>query len=153
MNPRFEISDGDGTNVTTQSDYAYAIRSRLTGPTSYLSLGFLPMRNNDAVRPANFISRPNHELWKIKDGKEMQKYCMDVFPRINFGCISDNEWDRFAKSEGSRFPPCQYSPEVHASSPDGKLGIVLVGDAIHAFPVRRFVVSIFSSSLYILTCF
>lgn len=46
--------------------------------------------------------------------------------------VSVDEWDRFAKSEGSRFPPCQYSPGLVATN--GNSGIVLVGDAAHTFP-------------------
>ena len=135
MNPKFEISDGDGSLVTTQSDYAYAIRSKFKGPKTYLSLGFLPMRNNDVVRPANFITRPNHELWKINDGASMQQYCKATFPRVNFDAVPTDEWERFAKSEGTKFPPCQYTPQIHLCSPDQNLGIALIGDAIHAFPV------------------
>lgn len=47
----------------------------------------------------------------------------------------EKEWERFAKAEGTYFPPCQYCPGLQASSPTGDAGIVLVGDAIHAFPV------------------
>jgi 2-polyprenyl-6-methoxyphenol hydroxylase-like FAD-dependent oxidoreductase len=50
------------------------------------------------------------------------------------GIVSDEEWDRFAKAEGTRFPHCQYSKGMAVWDKGGKSGVVLVGDAIHAFP-------------------
>ena len=137
MPPRFTLKDGDGTVVTTQGDYAYAFRSKYTGPTSYLSLGMLPLRNNDVMRPAMCITRPNHDVWKIKNGNDMREYFRDSFPRLDVDSISAKEWGRFAQSEGTRFPPCTYSRGISICSPNGEAGVVFVGDAIHAFPVRH----------------
>lgn len=47
--------------------------------------------------------------------------------------ISDQEWERSAKAKGNTFPPCQYSPGLQSSSDNGECGIVLLGDAAHAF--------------------
>ena len=137
MPPQFPITDFDGSQYVTHSEIAYAVRSKFSSPRSYLSLGFLPMKNNEEVRPANFITRPNHELWTIRSGQEMREYCTKAYPRLKFetDLVSDEEWERFAKSEGTRLPHCQYSPGLQISSPDGNAGIALLGDAIHAFPV------------------
>ena len=49
------------------------------------------------------------------------------------GClVAEEEWQRFAESEGSRFPLCQYTSG--AAAHDGECGVALVGDALHAFP-------------------
>lgn len=135
--PQFEIPDADGKPpLKTFSEDIYAIRSVNTGPRTYLSLGLLPMKNNNAVRPTNIITRPDHGVWKIKDGKSMREYFQKAFPRLNFqegGLISNEEWDRFAKAEGTRFPPCQYSPGMAVWDESGSSGVALVGDSIHAF--------------------
>ena len=135
--PQFEIPDADGKPpLTTFSEDIYAIRSANNGPRTYISLGVLPMKDNNAVRPTNIITRPDHGVWKITDGKSMREYFQQAFPRLNFqegGMISNEEWDRFAKAEGTRFPPCQYSPGMSVWSESGSTGVALVGDSIHAF--------------------
>eukprot|EP00986_Skeletonema_menzelii_P009517 scaffold4349_cov150-Skeletonema_menzelii.AAC.3 len=141
--PQFEIPNADGKPpLTTFSEDIYAIRSVNTGPRTYLSLGLLPMKDNNAVRPVNIITRPDHEVWTIQDGDTMRQYFQKAFPRLNFskegGLISNEEWERFAKAEGTRFPPCQYSPGLAVWGDDddgesGGSGVALCGDAIHAF--------------------
>mmetsp|Transcript_27508 Transcript_27508/g.40975 ORF Transcript_27508/g.40975 Transcript_27508/m.40975 type:complete len:564 (+) Transcript_27508:1180-2871(+) len=135
--PQFEIPDADGKPpLKTFSEDIYAIRSVNTGPRTFLSLGLLPMKDNDAVRPTNIITRPDHGIWKITNGKSMREYFQQAFPRFNFqegGLISNQEWDRFAKAEGTRFPPCQYSPGLAVWDTSGRSGVALVGDSIHAF--------------------
>ena len=106
-----------------------------------MRLGFLPMKNNDAVRPANVITRPDHDVWRITDGAEMREFFQKSFPRFDFAeggkngdLVSKKEWDRFAKAQGTKFPLCQYSPGIQESSESGECGVVLVGDALHSFP-------------------
>jgi kynurenine 3-monooxygenase len=137
--PRFEIpntaEDGNSNPLVTNSENIYAIRSIHKGPRTYLSLGLLPMKNNDAVRPTNIVTRPDHEVWTLKDGKSIKSWFEKAFPRMNFdGMISDEEWERFAKAEGTRFPYCQYSKGMAVWDKSGSNGVALVGDAIHAFP-------------------
>lgn len=67
----------------------------------------------------------------------MKTWFQKSFPRFNFddddNClVVQNEWDNFAKSLGTTFPPCQYSPGAVAHNQN--LGVVLVGDSLHAFP-------------------
>ena len=134
--PKFEISDADGNPpLITNSENIYAIRSIYKGPRNYLSLGLLPMKNNDSVRATNIVTRPDHEVWELKDGKSMKTWFEKAFPRMKFdGMISDEEWERFAKAEGTRFPHCQYSKGMSVWDKSGNAGVALVGDAIHAFP-------------------
>lgn len=103
--PRFEIPDADGNPpLVTNSENIYAIRSIHKGPQNYLSLGLLPMKNNDAVRPTNIVTRPDHEVWQIKDGQGIRTWFEKAFPRMKFdGMISDKEWERFASAEGMFF--------------------------------------------------
>ena len=135
--PQFEIPNAPGfPAVKTNSEDIYAFRSVNTGPRDYLSLGLLPMKDNNAVRPTNIVTRPDHEVWEIKDGASMQAYFQKAFPRFNFskgGMISDEEFERFAKAEGTRFPPCQFSEGLAVWDESGTCGVALVGDAIHAF--------------------
>ncbi len=132
--PQFEIGNVSSTYVT-KGHYIYSIRGRNTKSTEYINLGLLPMKDNNAVRPANTITRPNHILWKLQSGKEVKEWFQNSFPRLNFtSMVPQVEWDRFAKAEGSRFPHCQYSNGVALSSLDKQSGVVLVGDAIHSFP-------------------
>jgi len=136
--PRFKIPDGQGGHITSRGKITYALRSIYNSPRKYLSLGLLPMKNDDVVRPTNIVTRPDHEIWKYKDGKSVREWFEKAYPRFPFhedgGLISDEEWDRFASAEGTRFPACQYTPGMATCDDDGKCGVALVGDAIHAFP-------------------
>jgi 2-polyprenyl-6-methoxyphenol hydroxylase-like FAD-dependent oxidoreductase len=133
--PGFSIPNNNGTSLKTESETVYAIRSVNKGPHNYVSLGLLPVKDPKMVRPTNVITRPNHEIWKLKGGSEIKQWFTRSFPRLNFDeLIDDTEWDRFAKAQGTSFPKCQYCPGLQVSSPDGSAGVVLVGDAIHAFP-------------------
>ena len=70
----------------------------------------------------------------------MQQYFQKAYPRLNFGkeseggMITDEEWERFAKAEGTRFPFCQVSEGLSVYDDSGTCGVALVGDALHAFP-------------------
>jgi len=136
--PQFGIPDGEGGELITKSEDIYAIRSVYNSPTKYLSLGLLPMKDNTGVRPTNIVTRPDHEIWTYNDGDSVRQWFEKAYPRMPFdkdgGMISDDEWDRFAKAEGTRFPPCQYSRGMAICDDDGTCGVALVGDAIHAFP-------------------
>jgi kynurenine 3-monooxygenase len=133
--PGFEIPNVDGKILHTSSEAIYAIRSAFKGPRNYLSLGLLPIKDSSMVRPTNVITRPNHELWSLKTGAETKAWFTRAFPRLQIDAmIPDEEWDRFAKSQGTAFPPCQYCPKLQVSHPSGQVGVALVGDSLHAFP-------------------
>eukprot|EP00978_Attheya_sp_CCMP212_P010478 scaffold25378_cov67-Attheya_sp.AAC.2 len=134
--PQFEIPNVNGTTHVTSSNSIYAIRSIYKAPKTYLSLGLLPMKDNTQVRPTNIVTRPDHVVWSLTDGPSIRTWFETAFPRMPFkegnSMISDEEWDRFAKAEGTRFPPCQHSCGMQISHKDR--GVVLVGDAMHAYP-------------------
>lgn len=135
MPPGFSIPDANGSTLVTENEYTYAIRGLFTGFTNYLSLGLLPVKDPSMIRPANVITRPSHDIWKIDNGPEAKEWFVKAFPRFEWDkYVDDAEWERFAKAAGTTFPNCQYSPGLQISSPDGQSGVVLVGDAVHAFP-------------------
>ena len=156
--PNFPMNDetNDAGTQTTTGEISYSISGVATGPRDFLRLGCLPCKQLNTKqlqeRPANAITRPDHVIWKITDGEEMRNWFQKNFPRMNFkpqsegGMIADAEWERFAKAEGIRFPHDQYSPALQVSldttttsdktndSSNKDCGIVLLGDAAHAFP-------------------
>lgn len=133
--PGFSIQDSDGSMLATENEYTYAIRGANTGFTNWLSLGLLPVKDPAGIRPANVITRPNHDIWNIDNGPEAKTWFTKAFPRFSWDdYVNDAEWDRFAKAKGTTFPNCQYSPGLQISSPNGQSGVALVGDAAHAFP-------------------
>ena len=143
--PQFEIPDNDGSHMSCSEDI-YVFRCRHSGPRTHLSLGLFPMTDNNAVRPTNMATRPDHEIWTLKDGESLRRWFEDAFPRLPFSrgngeeggpgppMVSDAEWGRLAKAEGTRFPHVQYSPGLALTSAQGLAGVALVGDAIHAYP-------------------
>lgn len=138
----FPLTDADGTTaVRTDNERLYTILSVTNGPTNRLRLGFLPTRNNPeggaGIRTANSITRPDHEIWHlIKDGNDAKEWHANAFPRLDWDTLveDDAEWERFAHANGTTFPPCQYCTGLQVSSPDETAGVVLAGDALHAFP-------------------
>lgn len=130
----FTIPNPDG-DIVTESETIYAIRSINKRPLNYVSLGLLPVKDPNMARATNVITRPNHDIWKLKSAGEYKEWFIKAFPRLRLGeMISDSEWDRFYNARGTSFPKCQYCPGMQVSHPNGNSGVVLVGDAIHAFP-------------------
>ena len=125
---------------TTASDLVEAeptalvvMRSVKTG-TRRVSLGMLPVKDKQFVRPANVIARPDHEVWSATTGDAVKAWMQEAFPRLPFDkWVNATEWERFAQAKGLQYPKPQYSPGSAVAVTDTK-GVVLVGDACHAFP-------------------
>ena len=124
------------------SERAYIVLGALRHPQRYLRLGILPVKDPEEPRTANVITKPDHEVWNLKDGQAIYSFFKQSFPQLPIRKIlSPEEADRFAKSEGGCFPQPQYcsglqfllrhKPETQDSSP---IGVVLLGDTIHCFP-------------------
>jgi len=135
LQPNFTIPLGDReTEVSIENKYNYALKSMTTGPKESLELVLLPQKSSSDARPINICTMPNHNIWKMKDGDSMKAFFVKAFPRFDWdSVVAPNEWDTFAKTQGSRYPKCQYCPSLYVSSKSGG-GVVLVGDALHAFP-------------------
>jgi kynurenine 3-monooxygenase len=100
------------------------------GSRNRLSLGLLPMKDANMVRPANTNTPYDHEIWSLQTGSQAKVWFTQAFPRIPWGSLVDDaEWERFVQAKGITFPHCQYSPGSAVAAPDGFTGVVLVGDA------------------------
>jgi len=148
VSPDFAIPKG-GTGSDRTEDipidfrYNYGLSSALNGPTNRLPLVILPQKDPYSIsaRPVNICTEPNHDIWdpnKIRTddgGKSAKAYFEKAHPRYDWNkVVTEEEWEIFASTKGSRFPPCQYSPSMYVSSKKAEAGVVLVGDALHTFP-------------------
>lgn len=130
--PKFPL-DEKGEELTN-SEMAYAVRSAFKDRQNSISLGLLPVKNPDEVRSANIITKPNHNIWKLKSGEEMHDFLTKSFPQLPINkIVSSPEAQRFAVSQGGEFPIPQYC-EGFYSKLSNEAFIVLLGDAIHSFP-------------------
>lgn len=130
----YAVKDGDGKQKSTSKNDFIVVRGKRSGPKEFLSFGCLPVTDSTTIRPGNCVTRPNHVMWTLRTGAEVKAWFKDNFPRLDFDdIVSNEEWERFAKADGLTFPPCQYSPGLQASSDNNECGIVLLGDAAHAF--------------------
>jgi kynurenine 3-monooxygenase len=130
--------DHSGTELAV-SDMAYAIRGAFRGRDRSVSLGLLPLKNPDAARTANIITSFDHEIWKLKNSEELYNFLEQAFPQLPIRqIVSQEEADRFAKSEGGYFPIPQYCSGLYFLLPQEQAsdatGVALLGDAIHCFP-------------------
>ena len=131
--PAFTIPNRTAT-VSSQSETMYVFRSRNKGRNNQLSLGLLPMKDAEAVRPANINTRPDHDLWKLRTGPLVKEWFHDAFPRLPWDdWVSNTDWEAYAQANGTTFPYCQYSGGA-AQALSSTTTVALVGDACHAFP-------------------
>ena len=131
-------------DVTIKPEIYALVWSVNKGRHNTVFLGFLPMKDSTMIRPANSMTRPDHEIWKRRTGPAMKEFYVQAFPRLQWGTnendndttvlITDDEWERFAKANGTTFPYCQYSLGSALASPSRDTGVVFIGDACHAFP-------------------
>jgi 2-polyprenyl-6-methoxyphenol hydroxylase-like FAD-dependent oxidoreductase len=134
--PNVHVPVGDGSNHEIPFDVpvAYGLDSVHKKPTNRLVLVLFPTKQVP-YRGSVIATNPNHDVWKIDNGEDMRKWFAKAFPRFNFldeSLVEAGEWERFAKSEGVRFPPCQLCPAMCTSN--GNCAILLIGDSVHAFP-------------------
>ena len=130
--PKFPL-DEDDKEITT-NEIAYAIRSKFKDRKNKTSLGLLPVKNPDEVRSANIITKPNHNIWTLKNGEKMYDFLKQSFPQLPIDkIVSSSEAQRFAANEGGTFPIPQYCNAFYSKLNDEAF-IVLLGDVIHSFP-------------------
>jgi kynurenine 3-monooxygenase len=139
MNSDAKVPVGDGSmfEIPFNSPTFYTIKSSYTRAKSAISLGVLPSRPAP-TRTCNVIRIPEHEIWNVRDGNDLRDWFSKAFPRFDFSAdsslVTQDEFDRFAETEGLRLPPVQLCPELYVSSPTSESAIILVGDAVHVFP-------------------
>jgi 2-polyprenyl-6-methoxyphenol hydroxylase-like FAD-dependent oxidoreductase len=163
--------------IPIDNKYTYFLKSATNGPTDSLPLSILPQKDpfSIASRPVNICTEPNHDIWnptKIRTddgGASAKAFFAKAHPRYDWDdLVTTHEWELFASTTGSRFPPCQYVPSMYVSSSTTSstttktstitnhnknkssgttttttthssasywgTGVVLLGDALHAFP-------------------
>ncbi len=125
------------------NNMAYAIRGAFRNRKRSVSLGLLPLKDPDAFRTANIITRPDNEIWELKDSEALYNFFEKAFPQLPIRqIVSPEEADQFAKSEGGYFPTPQYCSGLYWLLKQGQAGgidhcatgVVLLGDTIHSFP-------------------
>jgi len=152
LNPGFAIPKGGTgsdckTEIPLDSQYImYRLESATKGSTDTLPLSIFAQKDNGpaTVRILQIVTEPSHDIWnpdKIDSGLSMKAYFQKAHPRYDWdNVVSEEEWETFFSSRGLRFPLCQYAPSMYVSSnsnesgDDYGAGVVLVGDALHAFP-------------------
>ncbi|MBR8835474.1 MAG: FAD-dependent monooxygenase [Stigonema ocellatum SAG 48.90 = DSM 106950] len=141
LQPKFPLDHSGQEHAV--SNMAYAIRGAFRNRKRSVSLGLLPLKNPDAFRTANIITRPDNEVWELKNSEAVYNFFEKAFPQLPIRqIVSPEEADQFAKSEGGYFPTPQYCSGLHwllkhkqaGDSDQCSAGVVLLGDAIHSFP-------------------
>ena len=138
--PKFPL-DSSGEEQAV-SKMAYAIRGAFRGRKRAFSLGLLPLKNPDAPRSANIITRPDHDIWQLKTSEEVYNFLEKAFPQLPIRqIVSPQEVEQFVNNQGGEFPTPQYCCGLHFlfgqagnSSDRSAVGVVLLGDAVHCFP-------------------
>jgi 2-polyprenyl-6-methoxyphenol hydroxylase-like FAD-dependent oxidoreductase len=139
-----------GYNSTHSTDLsmAYAVRPFLTGDLTSLRLGILPVLPSagavlnvsvPTTRPANVVTRPDHDITGCETGEEVEDLMRRNFPQLNWDggeVVEEGEFERFAKSKPVWFPHPQRSTQLSfiETGDGGGSGIVLIGDSAHSFP-------------------
>jgi len=98
-----------------------------------MSRRLLPVADPTFPRTANVILPPEHPVWALGSAEEVLGWLRATFPHLPVDdVVSADEAAAFAAGAPGAFPAPCYSPRQQLLLP--KAGVVLVGDAIHAFP-------------------
>lgn len=133
--PRFRLSTSD-TTLVAEGRQAYSVRPANKGaPLGKVRLGLLPVADPAFPRTANVILPPEHPVWQLDTSETVLAWLRATFPSLPIDEIVDeSEASAFASGTPGEFPAPCYSPRQHLLTPKSGTGVVLVGDAIHAFP-------------------
>lgn len=125
--------DPKNASVTAQPRKAYSMRPATDAPLGPTRLGLLPVADPTFPRTANVILPPEHPVWALGSAEEVLGWLRATFPQLPVDdVVSADEAAAFAAGAPGAFPAPCYSPRQQLLLP--KAGVVLVGDAIHAFP-------------------
>ena len=132
MPPDLRLDKTDAS-ITAEPRKAYSIRPATDAPLGPTRLGMLPVADPLFPRTANVILPPEHPVWSLGSGDAVLGWLRATFPHLPIDeVISADEAAAFAEGAPGAFPAPCYSPRQQLLLP--KAGVVLVGDAIHAFP-------------------
>mmetsp|Transcript_41279 Transcript_41279/g.74216 ORF Transcript_41279/g.74216 Transcript_41279/m.74216 type:complete len:282 (-) Transcript_41279:154-999(-) len=135
----FPLPDGRTFPLYKEGDITLmALQGALKGSNTALRLGFLPTNPNVEFCTANIIRYPSHKIWELQTGEQLTEFLEKSFPQIGIRDILDkDEADRYAAAKPGSFPTPQYCcglQKVLDSNGGHAKGILLLGDAAHAFP-------------------
>jgi kynurenine 3-monooxygenase len=138
--PNFPLDPAGETRAV--STHSYSVRGKFRERRRAMSLGLLPLRDQDRPRPAMLVNWADHQLWQLKTGEEVLNFLAQSFPQLPLcQMISLPEADRFAKSTGGTFPIPQFCSGLHYLLPSPTKcnettasSVLLLGDAAHCFP-------------------
>lgn len=135
---RFPLPRQAGTEpLPSVPEQKYVFRSVNQTLTTRVNLGLLSVKG-EAKRTANIICVPQHIIWQLTSFADVKQFLVESFPQIDFpSFVDDDEIERFANSAPGVFPQPQYVQKMQTlagSKGEEQQGIVLVGDAAHAFP-------------------
>jgi 2-polyprenyl-6-methoxyphenol hydroxylase-like FAD-dependent oxidoreductase len=127
----------------------YRLESATKGTTDSLPLSIFAVKDPRRLsgRIVQICTEPSHDIWNEEKiptddgGRSIKAYFEKAHPRYDWDkMVAEDEWEKFASTRGLRFPLCQYAPSMYVSSNSNEndendgAGVVLVGDALHAFP-------------------
>ena len=134
--PNFPL-ERNGNYIAVHNQF-YSINGAISERKKALFLALFPSQNPEEPRSAIIVKPPDHKVWGLKNKEQVYDYLETVFPQLPIRqIVSPLEAERFATSEGGKFPPPQYCSQSHfilGSEPSFTAGILLIGDAIHSFP-------------------
>lgn len=135
---RFPLPRQDGAEpLPSVPEQKYVFRSVNQTLTARVNLGLLSVKG-EAKRTANIICVPQHIIWQLTSFADVKQFLVESFPQIDFpSFVDDDEIERFAQSAPGVFPQPQYVEKMQTIAGrkgEEQQGIVVVGDAAHAFP-------------------
>jgi len=129
-----------GGGGTPEAEMAYVMVSTYAGKDvrKETRLGILPRKSKDR-RTANIITWPDHALFsdpELATEQGMRAFLRESYPQMDWDkAVKPEEIKRFAEATPGRFPDPQTTKGAATFLlPEGKAGVVLVGDALHAYP-------------------
>lgn len=132
---------GSSAPKVIEAEQSYSFLSRYQGSwkdkNKETRLGLLPIKAGYGYRTANIITWPDHDIWtneSLASPEGMRAFLHDSFPQVPWQeALEEEELERFARSAGGRFPLPQ-TTKGGATWHSKEAGVVLLGDALHAFP-------------------
>jgi len=130
--PSFRLDKADAL-ITAEPRKAYSIRPAKSAPLGPTRLGLLPVADPSFPRTANVILPPEHPVWGLESAEAVREWLGATFPTLPVDAVVDaEEAAAFVDGRPGVFPSPCYSPQQQLMLAEA--GVVLVGDAIHAFP-------------------
>jgi kynurenine 3-monooxygenase len=129
--PKVNVSSD---NIYSKPSLTYAIRSTGKTPTTRMSLGLLPVKD-DPYRTANIIARPSHEIWTMKSSQQLREFLSKQFPQLLplDAYFPESELKRFVEARPGEFPAPSSIQKSYMQLSDN-CHVLLAGDAVHSFP-------------------